>query len=415
MDATELADFSKRIRLCIADDRFRVVLCLSFAIMATVSWPLWIETERFPRIPFVSGLPTFGPLGSRILFLGLILTTLFGIVNRVSLVLSAAILGWLISGDQTRFQPWAYYYGLTALSLATLSRRKAWGLARIFVIALYFHSGLSKLDVSFCRETGPWIIGALFSRLGFASEKFGIGWYYLILPGVEMAIAMGLCLKKTRAIALAAALAMHAALIVFLGPLGRRQSGDLLIWNVSMMIENLTLFRSKVGDVVFIRDPERAWEFWVRLIFIFAAILPFGERFGRFDAWPSFALYAGHVERTEIFITEEAARYLTVEARHALVRVDGQPWLRLDLSGWSRKVSGVPSYPANRTSNGLAQAIAMRIEKFPSVRVIEWGRADPIWGTRERREALGLDQIRRLGERYRLNARPEGSFSTHVQ
>ena len=410
MEALHLADSWNRLQSRIFADPIRLVLCLSFTVMTAISWPLWVETDRFPRLPFIPGLPNLGPIGSRFLFASLLATSLLGIVNRLGLATSAAILAWLIAGDQNRFQPWAYQYALIAFALVLLPKGRARSLARLFIIALYFHSGVSKLDVSFCRETGPWMVGPIWERLGSGVDHAIAPGYYLVFPFAEIAIAIGLGFRRTRGVALVSALAMHAALLVFLGPLGRRQSGDLLIWNVAIMLEDCILFRSNAFEVGPMEGGERLWEPWVRVLFVFAAVLPFGERFGVWDAWPSFALYAGHVERTEIAIAPEAAGDLPIEARNALRRVGDDPWLRLDPTSWSRAVRGTPVYPSNRTSIGLAEAIASRIEHDSLVRAIAWGRADPFTGKRERREAIGLEQIRRLGNRFRWNARPEGAF-----
>ena len=254
------------------------------------------------------------------------------------------------------------------------------------------------------------MVGPLLGRFGLAPEYVKPSVSYLMLPAAESAIALGLCLRKTRPFALAGALAMHAGLILFLGPLGRRQSGILLIWNAALMLEDFILFRSKNLDAGAIAARERPWESWVRLTFVFAAVLPFGERFGLWDAWPSFALYAAHVERTELFIAPDAAELLPIEARNTLLPIAGEPWFRLDPTSWSRAVRSVPVYPSNRASNGLARAIAEKVGRDRLVRVVEWGRAERFSGRRERREAIGPEQIRRLGDRYRLNARPEGIF-----
>lgn len=413
MDANGYDLLKLRVRSKLPEDPFRAVLCCSFALMVWISGSLWVDTDRFPRVPFVRGLPNL-PSDGAFLEIALIATALFGVVSRRSLAVSLAILGWLVLKDQNRFQPWVYQYGLSALALASSTKRQAWGLARVFIIALYFHSGISKLDVSFCRETGPWMVGALLNRAGIAWRDDSQGWYYLLLPAAESAVGLGLCFRKTRSIALAGALAMHAALLLFLGPLGRRQSGDLIVWNVSLMAEDWILFGGAKTAESEKNRGETVGRAWVRLIFVFAAMLPFGERFGLWDAWPSFAYYAGHVERTEIWIDQEAARDLPIETRRALQKTVEPTWLRLDLVQWSRAVRGVPVYPSNRTANGLAQAIARRLGPSGPVRIVEWSRADRFSGSRDRRVAVGWGPIRRLGERFQLNSTPEGSFGERI-
>ena len=88
-------------------------------------------------------------------------------------------------------------------------------------------------------------------------------------------------------------------------------------------------------------------------------MLPFGERLGIFDSWPSHALYAGGRERTTIYIgslPDDLPEGLRIAARGD--RIAG--WT-LHPSDWARRVRGVPAYPQIRYTNGLAEWIAGRL------------------------------------------------------
>ena len=67
---------------------------------------------------------------------------------------------------------------------------------------------------------------------------------------------------------------------------------------------------------------------------------------------------------------------------------------------------GVPVYPQARACNGLAEALAARYGDPRLIRVVQWGRADRWTGRRTQVALLGLEEIRRQGDRYRLNAHP---------
>jgi hypothetical protein len=135
-------------------------------------------------------------------------------------------------------------------------------------------------------------------------------------------------------------------------------------------------------------------------------VLPLGERRGHCDAWPGHALYASHVERTEVFLHEDDVETYPLELRRHLGAAATGPWRRLDLTGWSRAARGVPVYPQARACNGLAEALAARYGDRLLIRVVQWGRADRWTGERTRVDLLGLEAIRRQGDRYRLNAHP---------
>lgn len=392
-----------------AEASFRATLCLATLVMLGLSWPLWVDQPEFPRVPFVGGLPALPVEVSWLLFGVLLASVAAGIVRRGMLGASLIPLAALIVQDQHRFQPWAYQYGMTALALATSSRGRALGFSRLFLIALYLHSGLSKLDASFCSELGATFLASAVAPLGLKPWEWPApvrGAAILAMPIVELGVAIGLALPGARRWGLAGAVALHAALLAILGSWGH--SAIVLVWNGALIVEILILFGAVPPPGT--GRPEEAdsrlapvtW-----LAFAMAVLLPFGERWGICDSWPAFALYASHAERTEVFLREDdLAAYPESVRRHVSGGTTLSPWRRLDLTGWSREVRGVPIYPQGRACNGVAEALATRYGGTSPVRVIQWGRAG-IWsGRRTRAEAYGLDAIRRLGDRYRLNAHP---------
>jgi hypothetical protein len=186
------------------------------------------------------------------------------------------------------------------------------------------------------------------------------------------------------------------------------------VWNAVTAIEVWIVFRPDL-DLASRRAPYRprwrpASQWMVRAAFLVAMLLPLGERWGYCDAWPGHALYASHVERTEVFLHEDQlASYPAEVQRHARPGGAGPgagPWCRLDLTGWSRAVRGVPVYPQARACNGLAEALAARYGEHGLIRVVHWGRADCWTGRRTRAALLGLDEIRSDATRYWLNAHP---------
>jgi hypothetical protein len=185
-----------------------------------------------------------------------------------------------------------------------------------------------------------------------------------------------------------------------------------LVWNVAMLAEVWVAFgpgRVAAGGP----DPDRSGtrpvlplRWLARGVLAVGVILPLGERHGYCDAWPAHALYASHVERTEVFLDEEGLEAYPPAVRRHVTGTGQGPWRRLDLTGWSRAVRGVPIYPQARACNGLAEGLAARYGDPLGIRVVQWGRADRWTGRRTRVALLGLGEIRRQGERYRLNAHP---------
>jgi hypothetical protein len=391
--------------------RFRVVLGSATLLMVALSWPLWVDRSDFPRIPFVRNLPILPAWISwltALLFMSSLALTTAGVAWRRMLALSLGILAILVIQDQNRLQPWIYQFALSALALVATPGPQALGLARFFNVAMYFHSGLSKWDESFARFMGPRFLSAAFLPLGIDPAA----WNYLareiavrLMPGAEIAVALGLCFRRTRTIALVGAVLIHATLIWILSPFGLDQSAIVLVWNGALIAENIVLFRRVVPEAAE-KTSSAPWVSFTRLVFMIIAILPFAERRGLFDAWPSFAYYASHVEQTRVWTFGDDSG-LPPEARKLLDRMGPKEVPRgLRLTDWSRAVRGVPIYPQARVAIGMAEWLATRCPGL-SVRVTHLSSADRR-GSRSQVELIGLESIRNYGERYVINAHPAG-------
>jgi hypothetical protein len=312
----------------------------------------------------------------------------------------------LVLGDQNRLQPWVFQYWLTMLALASSSPARAVRTCRIILVALYVHSGLSKLDYSFGRELGLTILEQTLHPIGyhpvFWSERVALG-AVLAMPVVEIAAGVGLCFRSTRRIALASVVVLHAALIGILGPRGLGHSTIVLVWNAAMIVEALILFLS----VTQAAQGASPWPGPVGLgIIIVVVALPLGERVGIWDTWPSFGLYASHAERADVYLHESSLRvYPSAVLKHVSSRGE-RPWRRLDLTAWSRASRGVPLYPQARVTNGLAEALARWDGRPRPVMVRQWSRAEPFAGRRDMTSLVGYDAISQWGERFWLNAHP---------
>jgi hypothetical protein len=392
--------------------RVRLALGVCTLAMLILSWPLWVDTPEFPRVPFVPRIPELHGPASWVaygLLLAAVAASAAGFAWRLLLGLSIVLLVALVAQDQHRFQPWVYQYLMTGLALATCSRAKALGLARLFIVALYAHSGLSKLDVSFCRELGNTFLETSVRPLGLVPAHWPLALRtgaILAMPAAELLIAIGLCFPQTRRAALVGAIGLHAALIGVLGPWGLGHSTIVLVWNASLVVEDVLLFGSIARDPVPGAERETLLSGLTTWAFLLATLLPFGERWGIWDTWPSFALYASHPEKTEVLVHEDDLAILPAAVARYVATGGSGPWRRLNLTNWSRAVRGVPVYPQARAGTGLAEALAAQTSGRQPIGLIVWSRADRWTGRRTRLECWGLGAIRRRGDSYRLNAHP---------
>jgi hypothetical protein len=391
--------------------RVRATLGLATLLMLGLSWPLWVEPSDLPRVPFTRAVPEASVPASWAIFGLLLVSIAAGVARRAMLVPSMALLAVLVLQDQHRFQPWVYQFLVLGLLLATLPARQAVVFARWWLIALYFHSGLSKLDLSFCREQGLSFLATALRPFGGNVEAWPVPWRVagvLAMPAFEIAVAAALLFRRSRRLGLFGAVLIHSILILILGPGGLRQSTIVLVWNAAMLLEVVLLFGPDLATETVSTERGTRLAPLTRGLFWVGVVLPLGERWRILDAWPAHALYASHVEQTVVFVPEDGLVALDSAVRRHVVTEGAGPWFPLDLTGWSRETRGVPVYPSGRARNGLAEGLAARYGGRFSFRVVQYGPADRWSGRRTRVECLGLEGIRRQGDRYRLNAHPAG-------
>jgi hypothetical protein len=304
-----------------------------------------------------------------------------------------------------------YQFGIVGLLLAALPAGRALRLVRWWYVATYAYSALSKLDASFCRELGA-------SFLNAAGQPFGLDCPHwpsgarnaaiLAMPGWELLVALLLSIPVTRRLGRACALILHGVLVLILGPWGMGHSAIVLVWNAAMAVEVWVAFnpdRAQLQETYAV-EPRSASGWLAELALVIGVVLPLGEGFGYCDSWPAHALYASHGERTDIFLHEDDLGAYPPEVRRNVQASGPGPWRWLNLTGWSRELRGVPVYPQARTCNGLAEALAARYGDRRLIRLVQWGRADRWTARRTQIALLGLEEIRRHGDTYWLNAHP---------
>jgi hypothetical protein len=395
-----------------AATRVRIAIGLATLVMLGLSWPLWVEPSHLPRVPFWDQFPHSTRAVSWVLFGLLLASVAAGVARRALIGPSLILIAVLVLQDQHRLQPWIYLYLVLGLLFAALSAQQAIVFARWWLIALYFYSGLSKLDLSFCREMGLSFLVTAVRPFGGNVEAWPAPLRIaavLAMPSFEIAVAVALLFRRTRRLGLVGAIVIHTVLILLLGPWGLRQSTIVLVWNGAMLVEVVLLFGPDLADQLVSKGQVPWLVLPTQVLFWVGVVLPLGERWGILDAWLAHALYASHVERTLVCVHEDDLAALDPKARRYVVTGSDGPWLPIDLNAWSRAERGVPVYPSGRARNGLAEGIAARYGGRLLFRVVQYGPADRWTGSRTRVDCFGLEAIRRQGDRYRLNAHPAGA------
>lgn len=364
----------------------RRILCGFTLVMMGLSWPLWWQNPDLPKFPVFGNnlrmVPVFEPfiLATCIFGLFLSFSSRFGRIGS-GFALIAGL--WLVANDQQRLQAWFYQTLILSCTYAILPGHIAIGFARLFAVALYAHSAISKLDWSFANSMGPYLLNPI---LQFLPESLGDTprlYFIMALPVSELTVAIFLITGLWK-FGLAGVLIMHTTLFVILGPWLLDHSPNVLIWNISMALQAIVLFSNHDIQSNSNSQPNPIVFGVIQLLFMAVCILPFFERAGLWDPWPSFALYAGHVEQLRLDFPTQSRQDIPQEFQPFLVNQADR--LYLDLTLWSRSRLGVPPYPASRIQNGLARYVAEKCPESVPVRAIFLSKSN--WRTGQRIEII---------------------------
>jgi len=367
-----------------------------------VTWPLWfpaVGSNGYPAVSFFPRVlqlpPSWLSVLSFVLTLNLLWLLLFPARSRIcwSLVALTLTIGFAL--DQHRLQPWAYQSAIYAIVFAGLGPAHGRRWLIVLAASIYIYSGAGKLDYQFAYTVGQDFLAAAAKPLGGVPAGWQASTRAMIalgFPLIEILAGCGLLIRKTRAAAAGVVIAMHLALIAVLGPWGLDHSTGVLVWNVALIAQAWLLFlrRPKL-------PPNPGFGAWpIHGLLLAALLAPLGERFGYWDHWPSWALYAPHTSRVEMEIHASAADRIPAYLRNCLRDdLDGDRWHRLDLACWSLAQRKAPVYPQARYQLELSRRVTRRYKLGNEVRVRWRGTADRWTGRRKEQWLLGEDEISR--------------------
>jgi hypothetical protein len=341
-------------------------LCVNIALLIGIamSWRLWFPSGRsFPAVPFLFPAPGSITYLLSALLLAAIVAAIFGF-NRTAVV---ALLMSLILFDQMRLQPWVYQY-LILLFIITLSPNEGLLLKcqQLIVAALYFWSGLQKINFNFHQEVlsqlmAPW--GSLISIGQKQSLILGV-----VIALSEILIGVGLLLKRTRKVFVWVAIAMHAVVLALLIKLGH--NSVVWIWNVAMIAFVVILFwrveQPTLGGWRI--DGKRSWLLVAVTVCVIS--LPVLSFFGWWDQNLSGVLYSGTSPIAVIRIDEKTIQKLSNEGQQTVFDSNTNNDKFLPLLEWSLAELNVPPYSEQRVFAKVAGEICKLSENSDQVELI---------------------------------------------
>lgn len=366
------------------------------------TWKLWTPQTEFPQIPFF-GFLVATPGWIDWLALGIAIAGLTGCVAlqlprdknlTKSLITTQAASGVfaismmvLISLNQQRLQPWAYQFLFFATLIWRCKREQALPAMRWIVISIYVYSALSKLDYQFVHTVGDQMLSTLTGLIGVDSSKWPAevkSFLVLMFPTAELLIGVGLSIHSTRRLATFAAVSMHVALLLILGPTGLNHQYGVLVWNLFFVVQAILLFglqTSAKGSARKTTGKNQANHInsFAKFITLFVVGFPMTQWVGICDHWPAWQVYSPSSSRAKL-INERS------------------------LGAWSIEALGVPIYPQGRFQFAVAVAIAKKQElDRPQIELQD--QSNRFSGERNTVSLSRADQLARKADSFWLNTK----------
>jgi uncharacterized membrane protein YphA (DoxX/SURF4 family) len=331
---------------------FRIKLALTLGLIAgfVLSPTLWLSSRVYPLTPVFHFLPPVPPPFDLVVLVAMVLLAVWAAAARRPFKPLAGLLAVAVAyatEDQSRWQPWFYQYVTMLAALLwwyarsddAMRRERALAACRLIVAAVYFWSGLHKINPGFLHSAFPWML-----------EPLRLQWLAPLAPAVpivEAAIGAGLLIPKFRRTAVIGALAMHAFILASIGPLGRNFDQVVWPWNIAMACLVVLLFWRPVWE------PKAAAP---KLAVVLCAIMPALSFLGVWDNYLSFAMYSGNSNQAWIYMPASVADRLPDELQEHTAenpsKVD-----TIDITQWSYAELNVPPYAELRIYRNIGRKV----------------------------------------------------------
>ncbi len=380
-----------------------MLLCLGF------SWRLWISTRLYPLVPVLGLVPRFPWLldGAVLgLLVGLLTALAFRPLSRPLAAAVVAVVAVLFLQDQSRLWPSFYLFFFLLLLLSSHGREGGEPAAgrtlagmRFAVAMAYFWGGVQKLTPHFFYEEFPWFVKPLTDLVPVPIP--GLPVIAALAAGFEVLFGLGLLTKRFRAVALYEGLAMHALILICIGPLRGNWNDSAWIWGQTMAVllvllfyaappfriavmfdgapawnlsslEALTHFRPSAALRVFLAFIHRSILQTPRVqaaVVVFLGLLPVLNNVNRWDSALSFNIYSGNVSRAQVILYADEAATLPPEMA-AHVAIQGE-WAVFDPNAWSMQQFNAGVYPEERIFRAILAVVCGKLPTASARLVVE--------------------------------------------
>ncbi|MGZ4049424.1 MAG: hypothetical protein ACXVNN_08670, partial [Bacteroidia bacterium] len=332
--------------------RVTAIACLASMLLC---YKLWLNERPFPLSPVFDFLPTFHHPVDFIL-LGLVSTLLILISifrNPQKYIIAFLFLALTLAlFDQNRWQPWFYQYVLMFFVVSFFNFRcddikhqnAIVTIFKLMIGAVYFWSGLQKLNPNFLTDTFPWLMEPITDHMKANSiDHFKLLGH--LFPLIETGAGIGLFIKPIQKISSGLIIFMHLFILFVVGPFGHNYNPVVWPWNIAMMFFVLILFYKKESfNPEFIRSMFRYHS--LKVVTILFVMMPLFNFFNLWDSYLSNNLYSGNTANGIIYVSDNVKAKLPEEIKQYAIGQMNQN--QITIKYWCMQELGVPAYPEKR-------------------------------------------------------------------
>jgi hypothetical protein len=371
-------------------------------LLIAVTIRLWTGWHHLPQVPAFRWAIRLPDVIDLVLLAGILGAPIRGLTARHSRLLwpmIATAIGMSVLLDQHRCQVWTYHLLVAGFIGAFSDPTRALERLRWLTIGIYAWSAISKCDVSFVSGPGKLLWEGLLHAINIDAASLPAPFNRLapwLMPAGELLTAIALAFPRWQRVGLWLSIAMHAALLLAVGPLGLRHEVGVQIWNVLFIVQNIILFRRAAADekpgfslqrqspaalnveatsaeagllnMSLTRPPRSLGDRAAASLLLVVLLIPAFQPWNLWDVWPSWAVYSTRGGWTTIFVHHDDVDLLPVAARRFVREPPPlSDWHPVDIDAWSLAELHCPVYPQSRFRLGVAAALSevarIRVER----------------------------------------------------
>ena len=184
------------------------IIAIACLLSMLLSYKLWLGDRVFPLTPVFDFLPAFyHPLDIVLFCVAIFLLICITVLrNPQKYILSFLICAFILALlDRNRWQPWFYQYVLMLFVVSffnyrcddTKQQQAIVTIFKLMIAAVYFWSGLQKLNPNFLADTFPWLMEPITNHMAKGAINH-FTWLGKMFPMIEFLTGIALFITPVK-------------------------------------------------------------------------------------------------------------------------------------------------------------------------------------------------------------------------